>query len=202
MPVLSLPALPVLAYSNPNPARNRIRASRNSLPGLPIRLVAASNNNSWSPAGDFLRRLSVSSVMIIGLGVSSLWAFPPTASARISPASPSSLAHPQETLGNMYLLYLLWTIMIFCCVSRRNSLQLVGRLYFVLHCLYPWFCIQSVHSFAIGFMLVCTEEFTIMAYRTTVYAIDVSLVQIMQQFMHTRLHIVIWFSNCLLAYWW
>ncbi|EYU29139.1 hypothetical protein ABFS82_05G120300 [Erythranthe guttata] len=100
MPVLSFAALPVLTYSNPNPTRIRIRSygSNHQPADLSIRIAAVSNNNSCSPAADFLRRLSVSSVAIIGLGVSSLWAFPPPSSACISPASPPPLVHPQETL--------------------------------------------------------------------------------------------------------
>ncbi|KAL0407924.1 UNVERIFIED_CONTAM: Spermidine/putrescine-binding periplasmic protein 1 [Sesamum radiatum] len=98
MPVLSLPSLPGPISSDPNPTRTWIRTPRYPPPRLSIKLTATLNNNPCSSAGDFLRQLSVSSVVLIGLGMSSLWAFPPPASARICPASPSSLAHAQETL--------------------------------------------------------------------------------------------------------
>ncbi|KAK4422425.1 Spermidine/putrescine-binding periplasmic protein 1 [Sesamum alatum] len=98
MAVLSLPSLPGPTYSNPNPTRTWIRTPRYSPRHRSIKLTATLNNNPCSPAGDFLRQLSVSSVLLIGVGLSSLWAFSSPASARISPASPLSLAHAQETL--------------------------------------------------------------------------------------------------------
>ncbi|KAK6129835.1 hypothetical protein DH2020_036421 [Rehmannia glutinosa] len=101
MQVLYFPSLPGLAYSNPNPTHHRVRTSRNRPPGLLIKLTATSNNNPCSPAGEFLRQLSVSSVLLVGLGLSSFWAFSSPAAARISPTSPSSLAYPQETLGEL-----------------------------------------------------------------------------------------------------
>ncbi|KAK6129866.1 hypothetical protein DH2020_036384 [Rehmannia glutinosa] len=101
MQVLYFPSLPGLAYSNPNPTHHRVRTSRNRPPGLLIKLTATSNNNPCSPAaGEFLRQLSVSSVLLVGLGLSSFWAFSSPAAARISPVSPSSSAYPQETLDN------------------------------------------------------------------------------------------------------
>ncbi|KAK4401065.1 Spermidine/putrescine-binding periplasmic protein 1 [Sesamum angolense] len=99
MPVLSLPSIPGPICSNPNPTLTWIRTPRYPPRRLSIKLTATLNNSPCSSAGDFLRQLSVSSVVLIGLGLSSLWAFPPPASARICPASPSSLAHAQETLG-------------------------------------------------------------------------------------------------------
>ncbi|KAL0372006.1 UNVERIFIED_CONTAM: Spermidine/putrescine-binding periplasmic protein 1 [Sesamum calycinum] len=122
MPVLSLPSLPGPICSNPNPARTWIQTPRCPPRRLSTKLTATLNNNPYSSAGDFLRQLSVSSVVLIGLGLSSLWAFPPPASARICPASPSSLAHAQETL--------------------------VGWLYFVLHCLCLSCCGEFKHFWA------------------------------------------------------
>ncbi|KAL8504370.1 hypothetical protein ACS0TY_022916 [Phlomoides rotata] len=89
MAVLSLPSLPGPTHSSPNPTRHSIRSSR---PYFTVKLTAASDNNRWSPAGDFLRQLSVSSVLLMGLGFSSVWGFSHPASARISPS-----VLPQET---------------------------------------------------------------------------------------------------------
>lgn len=100
MPVLSLPSLPGLTCTNPNPTRHRIRTYRSLPLNLSIKLTAALNNNRCSPAGDLLRQLSVSSVLLMGLGLSSVWVSQP-ALARISSASPSFSAHSEETLGIM-----------------------------------------------------------------------------------------------------
>ncbi|PIN14158.1 hypothetical protein CDL12_13215 [Handroanthus impetiginosus] len=100
MTVLSYPSLVGVPHSNPNrnPNRHRIRTSPNQLRELSIKPTATSNNNPCSPAGDFLRQLSVSSVLLMGLGLSSLWAFSASASACIPPASPSSEVRSEETL--------------------------------------------------------------------------------------------------------
>ncbi|XP_057766808.1 uncharacterized protein LOC130987178 [Salvia miltiorrhiza] len=94
MPVLSLPCncKPGLTHPNPNPTRHRIRSNRCRPTNPSIKLAAASSS---SPAGEFLRQLSVSSVFLVGVGLSCFWAFPHPASARIS-NSPSFSA--QETL--------------------------------------------------------------------------------------------------------
>ncbi|KAL6547663.1 hypothetical protein OROHE_009368 [Orobanche hederae] len=97
---LSFPSPLGLTYPNPNRTRTRARSPRNRSPDLPIKLTAISNSNQRSLAGDFLRQLSVSSVLLMGLGLSRLWAFPSPAAARIPPASPSSLVYSQETLDN------------------------------------------------------------------------------------------------------
>ncbi|KAL6530819.1 hypothetical protein OROGR_014679 [Orobanche gracilis] len=97
---LSFSSLPGVTYLNPNTTRTWARRHPNCSPDLSVKLTAISNSNQWSPAGDFLRQLSLSSVLLIGLGLSSLWAFPYPAAARICPDSPSSLVHSQETLDN------------------------------------------------------------------------------------------------------
>ncbi|GFP96587.1 spermidine/putrescine-binding periplasmic protein 2 [Phtheirospermum japonicum] len=99
MQVLSLSSLHGHTYPNPNPTRTRARTHAIRAANLSIKLTATSSSNQCSPAGEFLRQLSVSSVLL-GVGLSSLWAFPYRAAARISPASPSTLVHPQETLDN------------------------------------------------------------------------------------------------------
>ncbi|KAG8382011.1 hypothetical protein BUALT_Bualt05G0032100 [Buddleja alternifolia] len=84
MPALSIPSVPGFTYSNPNPNRTRYRihTSRSSPRELSIKLTATSNDNPCSPAaGDLLRRLSVSSVFLIGVGLSGLWVFSSRASA-------------------------------------------------------------------------------------------------------------------------
>ncbi|KAL3819967.1 hypothetical protein ACJIZ3_005872 [Penstemon smallii] len=90
VPVPSPPTLihfnPKLPYPNPNPNRTRsIKLIHTSVK------LSATN----SPAADFIRQLSVSSVVVLGLGLNSFWALTPTASARIPP--PSSV-HQQQTL--------------------------------------------------------------------------------------------------------
>lgn len=129
MPVLSLPSLPGPICSDLNPTRTWIRTPRYPPRRLSIQLTATFNNNPCSSAGDFFRQLSVSSVVLIGLGLSSLWAFPPPASARIRPASPSSLAHAQETLGLFASPNLLHSIVLFLLASRslRKGLVLSGN---------------------------------------------------------------------------
>ncbi|KAL0327665.1 UNVERIFIED_CONTAM: Spermidine/putrescine-binding periplasmic protein 1 [Sesamum angustifolium] len=121
MPVLSLPSIPGPICSNPNPTLTWIRTHRYPPRRLSIKLTATLNNSPCSSAGDFLRQLSVSSVVLIGLGLSSLWAFPPPALARICPASPSSLAHAQETLGLFASPNLLHSIVLFLVASRSPN---------------------------------------------------------------------------------
>ncbi|KAH6774322.1 putrescine-binding periplasmic protein-like protein [Perilla frutescens var. frutescens] len=91
MSVLSLPSRPGLTY--PNPTRDRVRSNLNRPQNLSIKLAGESSNNRCSPPGEFLRQLSVSSVFLVGVGLSSLWAFPYPALARVSPAFSA-----QETL--------------------------------------------------------------------------------------------------------
>ncbi|KAL1569270.1 putrescine-binding periplasmic protein PotF [Salvia divinorum] len=87
MAVLLLPSLLGLSYPDPNPTRHRIRCNRYQPTNHWIKLAAASNGKGCSQAEDFLRKLSVSSVFLIGVGISSLWAFPHPASAQIPPSS-------------------------------------------------------------------------------------------------------------------
>ncbi|XP_051129619.1 uncharacterized protein LOC127250387 isoform X2 [Andrographis paniculata] len=69
-------------------------------PTLSLKFASSPNGNPCSPAAEFLRRLSVSTVLLMGAGIGSLWAFSPPALALISPASSSSsMAKPRENLG-------------------------------------------------------------------------------------------------------
>ncbi|KAG6399460.1 hypothetical protein SASPL_140941 [Salvia splendens] len=100
MVVLSLPSIPGLTYPDPNPTlRHRIRCNCNRPTNHSIKLPGASSGKGCSPGEDFLQHLSISSVFLIGVGISSLWAFPHSASARIPPSS--STAHEILAEDNM-----------------------------------------------------------------------------------------------------
>ncbi|KAL3619085.1 hypothetical protein CASFOL_036655 [Castilleja foliolosa] len=98
MQVLSSSSLLGLTYPNPNPTRNMARTNASRPENLSIKIAATSRSNPCSPAAEFTRQLTVSSILLLGVGLSSLWAFPSPAAARVSPASPSTLVHPQETI--------------------------------------------------------------------------------------------------------
>lgn len=134
MTVLSMYSLPGLTYPNPNLTRYRVRSVRDRPANPSVKLAAASSSNRCTSAGDFLRQLSVSSVFLIGVGLSSLWAFPHPALARISPASPSTSA--QETLGMMNLVYFIPSLVQkFCFVGFILRLILVWmKMHFCLLC--------------------------------------------------------------------
>ncbi|KAL3818381.1 hypothetical protein ACJIZ3_004286 [Penstemon smallii] len=86
---MALPSPPTLIHFNPKlPYPNPTRSTK--LIHTSVKL---------SPAADFIRQLSVSSVVVLGLGLNSFWAFTPIASARIPP--PSSVhqhQHQHQTL--------------------------------------------------------------------------------------------------------
>ncbi|XP_073055469.1 uncharacterized protein [Primulina eburnea] len=104
MSVVSLPCLPRLVNPNPNsrpftypnwnPARIRIHRLGCPLKAFSPELSQDHRNVQASSPGDLLRQLSLSSVLLFGLGLSGLWAFSSPALARIAPPS---IAQQQET---------------------------------------------------------------------------------------------------------
>ncbi|CAA0821376.1 putrescine-binding periplasmic protein-related [Striga hermonthica] len=99
--VFSSSSLPAPIHPDLNPGRFGIRTPLDRPPDLSIKLAATSNSKPCSPAGEFIRHLSLSSVLLVGLGLNSIWACPSAAAARILPASTSSSGHSQESLENV-----------------------------------------------------------------------------------------------------
>ncbi|KAL2547980.1 putrescine-binding periplasmic protein-related [Forsythia ovata] len=94
MSVSSPPSLRGLSLIHAPPYRNRIQNSNptrftihySQKPSIQLSL-------NWSPAGDILRQITISSVLFLGLSINGFWAFAPSASARMLPStSPSSVA--------------------------------------------------------------------------------------------------------------